>query len=124
MKITRKIELLFKIITKKRNKTLKQEVSREYEIEDLSIGKFEVSELEDIEDFGKEEELLNSLIMFLKLIGEYNNIPFHKIMCKNLNYLDNEIHEFIVIKEIFKLYIDTYKSFHVNAKNMLDEKKI
>ena len=111
-------------------------------------GKNEGEKLDTI----KKEILINSLIMFLKLFGEYNNIQFHKIICKDLNYLkthkkesnekesdekksnsvttykkdliDNseDKNEFIVIKKLFNLYIKTYLSFDLKGNFPLIKK--
>ena len=51
----------------------------------------------------KNEEILNSLILFLKLLGEFNNKPFQDMICYNLNILNEK--KFIVIEKIYQLYL-------------------
>ena len=92
------------------------------------------------------EILINSLLIFLKLFGEYNNISFHKIICssnyfnsnnnlgsKNIsNIQNNDIiytrrekeEEFIVIKKLFNMYIETYLSFDLNISSIKKNKLI
>jgi len=104
--ISIKIESLFNYFTNKQTEEGKKKT-------------LDQAQIENIEELGNSEEILNSLILFLKLIGKYNNIPFHKIICTNINYLDDEKDEFIVIKKLFNLYIDAYKSLDEKNKNLI-----
>ena len=70
----------------------------------------------------KAAELLNSLLLLMKLFGEYNNIKFHKIVCENLNEKINDIEYIIIIKlfYFYELLIKFFKSSIVSIEYIMD----
>ena len=48
-------------------------------------NKNEKNTIDIITNNNEELEIINSLLLLLKLLGEYNNINFHDIICKNFN---------------------------------------
>ena len=145
MKITEKIESLVKNITEEEKEILDELEKKENEEKNvdktIKEGEFEITNLEEetipkikySENSAKKEELLNSLILLLKLFGEYYNASFHRIICQNLNNADSNTNEniiqsnkslgenkneFIVIKKLICLYLDIYKSFDLEIKKI------
>ena len=60
----------------------------------------------------KKAERLNSLILFLKLFGEYNNSMFHEIICTELK----------VIEKLYGLYLQLFISIEITEKqNVIKE---
>ena len=58
----------------------------------------------------KNAELLNSLILFLKLFGEYNNSMFHEIICAELK----------VIEKLYDLYLQLFISIEISENQKLN----